>query len=62
MKMIFFYLRQLRANRKNFKKLPKTAKKFYPVLRRRRGLFLSKLFQNYHKKHPPKTKTENLRH
>jgi len=48
MAVIRFYLTKLRANRKNFKKLPKTAKKFYPVLRHRRSLFKLKLLKNFH--------------
>lgn len=54
MKMINFYIIRLRLTRRNINKLPKTAKKFYPVLRHRRGLFLKKLFQNYQKNHPQK--------
>jgi|GEM_PF-2196842 len=49
MKMITYYLKNLRLTKRNIVKLPKTAKKFYPVLRRRRRLFVIKLFQNYQK-------------
>jgi len=59
MKVIFFYLRHLRPSRKNFLKLPITARKFYPVLRRRRGLFLKKLVTRY-KCHRAKKKEEKL--
>jgi len=47
MKVIFFYLWRLRANKKNLKKLPHSARKIYPVLKRRRSLFIKKLFKNY---------------
>ncbi len=49
MRMIIFYLKNLRLTKRNIYKLPKTAKKIYPVLRRRRTLFINKLFQNYQK-------------
>jgi len=50
MKMITYYLKSLRLTKRNILKLPKTAKKFYPVLRRRRRLLVIKLFKNYQKK------------
>lgn len=59
MKVIFFYLRSLRPSRKNFLKLPITVRKFYPVLRRRRGLLLKKLFARYHR-HREKKKKDKL--
>lgn len=52
MAVIRFYLKKIRANKKNLKKLPKTVKKFYRVLRYHRSLFKLKLFKNFyhHKK------------
>lgn len=47
MKVIFFYLWRLRVNKNNLKKLPHSARKIYPVLKRRRSLFIKKLFKNY---------------
>ncbi len=57
--VIFFYLRNLRPSRKNFLKLPITVKKFYSVLRWRRGLLLKKLFARYQHHHA--RKKEELR-
>lgn len=59
MRMITFYLKNLRPTKRNIYKLPKTAKKIYPVLRRRRTLFISKLFRNYQKNKKTKTKLPN---
>jgi hypothetical protein len=47
MKVVFFYLKRLQANKKNLKKLPRSVRKIYPVLKRRRSLFIKKLFENY---------------
>jgi len=47
MKVIFFYLWRLRVSKDNLKKLPRSARKIYPVLKRRRSLFIKKLFKNY---------------
>ncbi len=57
MKVIFFYLWRLRANKKNLKKLPRSAQKIYPVLKRRRTLFIKKLFRNYQNHNQAKRKT-----
>jgi len=49
-RVILFYIKRLRLNRKNMAKLPKTAKKIYPVLMsgpRGRGLFRKKISKNY---------------
>ncbi len=62
MRVVFFYLRRLRANRRNIKKFPSIIRKFFPVLRRRRGrgLFLKKIFENYRKnKFQKNQKTNN---
>jgi len=58
MKMVTYYLKNLRLTKRNIVKLPKTAKKIYPVLRRRRSLFVIKLFQNYQKNKKPKDKPQ----
>ena len=49
-RVMFFYVRRLRANRKNMRKLRRTARKAYRVLRRSRSRqsFLKKVFANYH--------------
>ncbi len=59
MRMITFYLKNLRLTKRNITKLPKTAKKIYPVLRRRRTLFIIKLFQNYQKNKKTNTKARD---
>jgi len=48
-RIIFFYLRKIRFNRRNMRKLPKTARKIFPVLKRPRGrgLMRIKIFKNY---------------
>ena len=48
-RIIFFYLRKIRINRRNMRKLPKTARKIFPVLKgqRGRGLMRIKIFKNY---------------
>ncbi len=48
MEVIRFYLRGLRPTHRNLKKLPKTSRQFYFVLRHRRGLLKIKLFKNFH--------------
>ena len=61
MNVIYFYLRRLRANRQNFRKLPISLRKFFTVLRykRSRRLFLRKIFKRYHR-HREHRKNKNL--
>ena len=48
MKIIFFYLRHLRPNPSNFRKLPKTAKKAPLIIRHRGKLLWRKMSERYH--------------
>ncbi len=48
MEVVRFYLMELRPTTANFKKLPKTGRQFYSVLRNRRGLLKIILFKNFH--------------
>ena len=53
MRVARFYIRRLRATRRNLRKLPKTARKLWPVLKQKRAfkLFRLKLLQTYHHHH-----------
>lgn len=50
MRVARFYLSRLKATRHNLRKLPKTARKVWPVLKKKRAfnLFKLKLLKTYH--------------
>lgn len=61
MKVVFFYLKRLRVTRQNLKRLPKTVKKIYPVLKHRPTLLINKLNKNYRTNQQSKTLSPKLR-
>ncbi len=53
MRVFRFYLKNIRINRRNLKKFPRTARKIWPILRKKRGFifFKTKVLANYHRHH-----------